>query len=89
MDEGLQLVHRLASGDEPLTFNSIAEAKNGMLRAFQIEYAIKVACAKIKDHDQAVAKIQLDLDERLRKALTYMNEVNRWVSRIEGTGPSA
>lgn len=89
LDEGLQLVHKLANGDEALTFNSIAEAKNGMLRAFQIEYAIKVACAKIKGHDQAVAKIQLDLDERLRKALTYMNEVNRWVSRIEGTGPSA
>lgn len=88
-DEGLQLVHKLANGDEPLTFNSIVEAKNGLLRAFQVEYAIKVACAKINGHDQAVAKIKSNLDEKLTKAVTYMNEVNRWVSRIEGTGPSA
>lgn len=88
-DEGLHLVHKLASGDEPLTFNSITEAKNGLLRAFQVEYAIKVACAKIKGHEQAVAKIQLNLDEKLVKAVTYMNEVNGWVSRIEGNGPNA
>jgi hypothetical protein len=92
-DEGLRLIHQLANGDESLTFNSIMEAKNGLLQAFQIRYSIKIACEKIYGHEQVVAKIQFDMDDKITKALAYMNEVNQWLARIEGsantTAPNA
>lgn len=89
LDEHLTLIHTLASGDEALNYKSLEDAKNGLLRAYQIEYAMKVACARISGHEEVVAKIQLNIQERIQKAVTYINEVNRWVSVIEGTGPSA
>jgi hypothetical protein len=88
-DENLQLIHQLASGEESLNFESIVVAKNSLLRAFQIRYAIRVGCDKIKGHEQVVAKIQMNLDDKLRKSVIYMNEVNQWVSMIDGAGATA
>jgi len=89
LDESLAIVHKLASGDESLNFKTIEDAQIGLLRAHQIQYAINVACSRIKGHGEVTAKIMSDMQENIQKAVIYMNEVNRWVSVIQGTGSKA
>ncbi|MCF5736426.1 hypothetical protein [Pseudomonas syringae] len=86
LDEALSFTHKLASGEESMSFRSIEEAQNGLLRAYQIQYAINVACGRIVGHGEVVTKIMSDMDARIHKAVTYMSEVNRWVATIQGAG---
>ncbi|RMQ63398.1 hypothetical protein [Pseudomonas savastanoi] len=62
-------------------------AKNALLRALQIQYAINVACDKVSGHDEVIAKIKSNIDEKIQKSVAYVNHANRWVAMIEGTGP--
>lgn len=88
IDEHFSVVRLLASADEQLSFESLHAAKNALLRALQIQYAINVACDKVSGHDEVIAKIKSNIDEKIQKSVAYVNHANRWVAMIEGTGPS-
>lgn len=84
-DESLRVIHKLANGDTFLSFQSILEAKNALLLAFQVKYAIKIACDEIYGHEEVLAKIQASMNDKLINAVNYMSEVNKWLVIIEGT----
>lgn len=84
----LALTKALWSCDEILTTETLASAKQGLLRGYQIKYALEFASQSIIGHEEAIKHIFSDLNDRLEKATAYINVVNAWIAQIDKVEPS-
>lgn len=84
----LALTKALWSCDEILTTETLASAKEGLLRGYQSKYALEFASQSIIGHEEAIKHILSDISDRLEKATAYINVVNGWIAQIDKVEPS-